>query len=186
MGNSESGQTMVETMIVILIVCACIFGLMQLALIGTTYVSGYDAVQSAARSRIVNEDSENPETVPSRVGRIVLLSTQFRKLVLFGPAGAYPKVDFYYKDVVNGRRDYEDKPLRIVTTKLNYLEKLMFAFLFRPVPSFPTFNQGTLFYSDYHTTSLPSFLKPRIVISRMVISPDKNFYHKAYPGAEED
>lgn len=183
MNSSQSGQTIVETMLVILIVCACIFGLMQLALMGTTYLSGYDAVQAAARSRIVSE--ENSENVPRWVGRIVLLSTQFRKLVFLGPGGFYPKVNFFYKDVINDKKDYGNKPIRIMTAKLIYLEKLMFAFLFRPLYS-PSSNQGTLFYDYYHTIALPSFLRPRITLSRMVISPDEKFYYKSYPGAEDD
>ncbi|MCK5534426.1 hypothetical protein KAI68_04855 [bacterium] len=183
MYKGQSGQAMVEAMAVVLIICAFVFGLMQLALIGTTYMSGYDAVQAAIRSRIVNGNGENSEIISRWVGRVVLLSTQFRKLVLFGPGGIYPRVDFSYKDVINGKKDYADKPIKIVTTKLIYLEKLIFAFLFRPVNSSPG---GTIFYNGFHTASLPPFMKPRITFSRMVISPDENFYYKAYPGADND
>ncbi len=183
MRERQSGQAMLESMVVVLIVCVFIFGLMQLSLIATTYMSGYDAVQAAIRSRIVNGEGENPEEISRWVGRVVLLGTQFKKLVLLGPGGIYPLVDFFYKDVITNKKDYGNKPIKIVTVKFTYLEKLIFAFLFRPANSS---TQGTFFYDRDNTSSLPAFMNPRVTFSRMVISPDEKFYYKAYPGADND
>jgi len=53
--KNEKGQALVETAIVILIILVLIFGIMELALIGTVMIVANDAAYSVARAGVVEK-----------------------------------------------------------------------------------------------------------------------------------
>jgi len=55
--KNEKGQALVETAIVILAILVLIFGIMQLALLGTVMIVANDAAYSVARAEVVEKSS---------------------------------------------------------------------------------------------------------------------------------
>jgi len=55
--KNEKGQALVETAIVILVILVLLFGIMELALIGTVMLVANDAAYSVARAEVVEKSS---------------------------------------------------------------------------------------------------------------------------------
>lgn len=53
--RSEKGQALVETAILILVILVLVFGIMELALIGTVMIVANDAAYSVARAEVVEK-----------------------------------------------------------------------------------------------------------------------------------
>lgn len=120
--GSEKGQALVETAIIIIIMLAIIFGIMQLALIGTATIVAQDAAYFAARAEVVGKS-------PKIAGWYVMESLRKEEDVRFSLPMVSSETHSEFNEVVEGKITYFQRvlslfsvpvfnPLRTVTCKM--------------------------------------------------------------------
>lgn len=119
--GSEKGQALVETAIVILAILVLIFGIMQLALIGTATIVAQDAAYFAARAEVVEKEPT--------MAAIYFMRCFRREDVLSASPSVSSETHSEFNKVVEGKITYFQQilglfswlvfnPLRTVTCKM--------------------------------------------------------------------
>ena len=104
--GSERGQALVETAIIIIIILAIIFGIMQLALIGTATIVAQDAAYFTARAEVVGKN-------PKIAGCYVMLPLIRKEDVWFSWPTASTKKHSDFNKVVEGKITYIQRILSL-------------------------------------------------------------------------
>ena len=108
--KNEKGQALVETAIVILVILVLLFGIMELALVGTVMIVANDAAYSVARAEVVEKNG-------TIAGGFVMLPVL--------PLGVLPSK-------MSGTILEESGRLQVVESKVNYV-KVLHRFLWAPI-----------------------------------------------------
>jgi len=104
--GSEKGQALVETAIIIIIILAIIFGIMQLALIGTAKIVAQDAAYATARAEIVGKS-------PKIAGWYVMESLRKKEDVRFSLPTVSSEKHSKFNEVVEGKIRYIQRILSL-------------------------------------------------------------------------
>jgi Flp pilus assembly pilin Flp len=119
--KNEKGQALVETAIVILVILVLIFGIMQLALIGTATIVAQDAAYFATRAQVVEKDPT--------MAAIYFMKCFRREDVLLASPSVSSETHSEFNEVVEGKITYFQQilglfswlvfnPFRTVTCKM--------------------------------------------------------------------
>jgi len=109
-GKNERGQVLVETAIVILVILVLLFGIMELALIGTVMIVANDAAYSVARAEVVEKRG-------TTAGGFVMLPVLTLGVIPIKMKGAVPE---------------ENRRFQVVESEVKYV-KLLYRFLWSPI-----------------------------------------------------
>ena len=119
--KNEKGQALVETVLVILAILVLLFGIMQLALIGTATIVAQDAAYFAARAKVVEKDPT--------MAAIYFMRCFRKEDVLSASPSISSETHSEFNEVVEGKITYFQQilglfswvvfnPLRTVTCKM--------------------------------------------------------------------
>jgi hypothetical protein len=178
--HCQSGQAMVETLLVIIFMTIIFFAAIQFFLVAVYWLRANEAAHSVLRCSIVSKgstiagaDGQNPQNS----------ATVAANLIFFGDTIAIAKLwdkDPYGVSGIDhsSGNNAQGAIVRTFGAHIYYAQKLMFGSMFGRLSS----GLGsTQFLSVSNRSGLPS----GAAHSRMVKSPDWRYYNKAYPQAEE-
>jgi len=120
-GKNKRGQALVETALVILIILVLLFGIMQLALIGTATIVGQDAAYFVTRAEVVEKDPT--------MAAIYFMGCFRREDIMLASPSVSSETHSQFNEVVEGKITYFQQilglfswlvfnPLRTVTCKM--------------------------------------------------------------------
>ncbi|MBU0951409.1 MAG: pilus assembly protein [Elusimicrobia bacterium] len=162
----ESGQAVLETFVVLIVLIPIIFATIQLSIIAFGAIVAYDAAQSANRAAIVQTNDRFAKTKALLAGTYVM-STQISGTKNIVPTTVDVKGIFPANKYI---ADHEGNRIYAYDVTQNYIQNVMFPSLINPFP-------GSKFFSG----GLP-VLNLR-ANSRMVRTPDPTYFKKAYSNA---
>jgi len=109
-GKNEKGQALVETALVILVILVLLFGIMELALIGTVMIVANDAAYSVARAEVVEKSG-------TTAGGFVMLPVLTLGVIPIKMKGTIPE---------------ENERFQVVESEVKYV-KFLYRFLWSPI-----------------------------------------------------
>ncbi|OGS19818.1 MAG: hypothetical protein A3J83_01270 [Elusimicrobia bacterium RIFOXYA2_FULL_40_6] len=166
--KQQSGQAILETFIVLIVLIPIIFATIQLSMIAFGAIVAYDAAQSANRVAIVQTNDRFAKTKAVLAGAYVM-STQISGTQNIIPATVEVKDVFpLNKRIV----DHEGNRIYAYDVTQNYIQNIMFPSLINPLPGKKFFSGGVPVL----------FLNAN---SRMVRTPDPTYLKKAYSNAND-
>src|SRR3989339_1068043 len=161
--KKESGQAVLETFVVLIVLIPAIFAVIQLSIIAFGAIAAYDAAQSANRSAII-QSNDNFAKQNAALSGIYVMSTQ-----ISGANNIIPGTVDTCTVIPAGKQmtDHEGNSIYAYDVTQNYLQKIMFSSLVNPLPGSQYFSGGINVMSCSAN-------------SRMVRSPDPTYRTKAY------
>ena len=181
--TASRGQTVVEALLMIVIFLSAVtFAMIQVGLITINSLIMNEAAFSTARVAIIAERDKDAEDI-TKLAAFFLTAPHLSpsNLILLGTStsGKNP--------LDEAPEDYEksDKQIRTYKTSIKYTAKLMFSGIIQPLfGDFDPFVVSGGRIGSFFSPSV-SYMYPVTACARMVKSPDRSYYHRAYPDAKE-
>ena len=178
--HCQSGQAMVETLLVIIFITIIFFAAIQFFMVAVYWLRANEAAHSVLRCAIVSKgstiagaDGQNPQNSATVAANLIFSGDTIVNAKLWDkePYGA-SGIDH------SSGNNAQGAIIRTFGVHIYYIQKLIFGSIFGRLSSGYGSNQ---FLSVSKRSGIPS----GAAHSRMVKSPDWRYYDKAYPQADE-
>ncbi|HBU68753.1 MAG TPA: hypothetical protein DEE98_00035 [Elusimicrobia bacterium] len=165
---NSRGQALVESLLIAVILTAAVFAAFQLCVIAVNDMIFNEAAFAAMRSAAVSQGHEHAEKQARATAKMILLphfAASSNNLVNYS-------VRLWDNEPLGKNMlDHSGTPVIKCNTNIEYSTKIMFASLIKPFHNFSFFSGGNPLISQ-------------TARARLIQSPDRDYYYKAFPGAD--